>query len=73
MIGWELTNDDTEFLTINLTTLLTSGQEYHIDISFQGDLQTDGFGYFKSSYLLENFETEYKSNLISYNTDLIFL
>jgi hypothetical protein len=58
VIKWEVTDDDTEFLTIDLDTVLASGQEYNVDISYEGLLRGDGFGYFRSFYFLENFDTE---------------
>jgi hypothetical protein len=58
VVKWELAIDDTEFLTIDLNTVLVIGQEYNIEISFKGLLREDGFGYFKSFYTLENSDTE---------------
>jgi hypothetical protein len=58
VVKWEMADDDTEFLTIDLDSALAIGQELNIDISFKGLLREDGFGYFKSFYSLENLDTE---------------
>jgi len=54
LIDWTIATDDTEFLTINLDSPLTSGQEYHIDIKYVGILNNDGIGFFRNPYTDEN-------------------
>ncbi|XP_059480147.1 aminopeptidase Ey-like [Neocloeon triangulifer] len=59
LINWSLATDDRQFFTLNLASTLVSGQEYNIKVNFTGNLNTDGFGFFRSQYTDENGNTDW--------------
>lgn len=63
--GWTLAVDDTEFLTIDMASPLTSGENYQVDIAYSAILNEDQYGFFYSSYNTPARKIEYEMSASS--------